>query len=174
MTSRKRQAERRKSTVVDPQLSDLLRNIDHGKTLLRFVKGGRVFSQGDPAEAIYFIQTGKVKVTAVSVVGKEAILAILGPNAFVGEGCLIGHTRRAHTATAIESSTLFRIDNRAMHTALQNQPKLSDKFIKALLARYVDLEADLCDQLFNHSEKRLARLLLKLTRLGHDDRVVTS
>jgi CRP/FNR family transcriptional regulator, cyclic AMP receptor protein len=175
MKARRPQArEHLKSIAVDPYLSDLLGKIDRGKTILRLVKGGKVFSQGDSAEAIYFIQTGKVQVTVVSVVGKEAVLAVLGPRAFVGEGCLIGQTLRANTATAIESSTLFRIDSRAMQTALQTQPQLSDKFIRSLLARYIDLEEDLCDQLFNHSEKRLARVLLKLTRLGHDDTMTTS
>jgi CRP/FNR family transcriptional regulator, cyclic AMP receptor protein len=152
--------------AVDPYLSDLLENIDVGKTLLHLEKNEKVFSQGEAAEGIYFIQTGKVKITVVSALGKEAVLAMLGPRAFLGEGCLIGHTVRLGTATAIQSSTLIRIEKGAMLRALHAQPELSETFTAALLSRNIDLEADLCDQLFNHSEKRLARVLLKLARFG--------
>jgi CRP/FNR family transcriptional regulator, cyclic AMP receptor protein len=154
---------------IDPYVADLLENIDGGKTRLRLRKDATVFSQGDSAEAIYFIQTGRVKVTVVSALGREAVLAMLGPRGFLGEGCLVGQTLRVGTATAIESSTLFRIEKRAMLRALHNQPKLSEEFRAALLARNIDLEEDLCDQLFNHSEKRLAHVLLKLARFGQDD-----
>jgi CRP/FNR family transcriptional regulator, cyclic AMP receptor protein len=147
----------------------LLENIDEGKTILRLRKDEKVFSQGDSAEAIYFIQTGKVKITVVSAVGKEAVLAMLGPRGFLGEGCLVGQTIRISTATAIQSTTLFRMERRAMLRALHAQPELSEKFTASLLARNIDLEADLCDQLFNHSEKRLARVLLKLARFGEHD-----
>ena len=102
----------------------------------------------------------------MSAVGNEAILTILGPRGFLGEGCLIGQPIRVSTATAIQPSTLFRIERRAMLGALSAQPELSEKFIASLLARNIDLEEDLCDQLFNHSEKRLARVLLKLALLG--------
>jgi CRP/FNR family cyclic AMP-dependent transcriptional regulator len=156
---------------IDPYLSDLLENIDDGKTLLRLDKKAKVFSQGEAAEGIYFIQTGKVKITVVSAQGKEAVLAMLGPRAFLGEGCLVGHSVRLGTATAIQSSTLIRIEKGAMLRALHAQPELSEKFTAALLSRNIDLEADLCDQLFNHSEKRLARVLLKLARFGVDDAV---
>jgi CRP/FNR family transcriptional regulator, cyclic AMP receptor protein len=157
--------------VIDPYVSDLLEKIDAGKTVLHLNKNARVFSQGEVAEGIYFIQTGKVKITVVSALGKEAVLAMLGPHAFLGEGCLVGHTLRLGTATAIQSSTLVRIEKGAMLRALQAQPELSEKFTAALLSRNIDLEADLCDQLFNHSEKRLARVLLKLSRFGVDDAV---
>jgi CRP/FNR family cyclic AMP-dependent transcriptional regulator len=150
----------------DPFIPHLLENIAEGKTVLQFGKDEKVFSQGDPAEGVYFIQTGKVKVTVVSAVGNEAILTILGPRGFLGEGCLIGQPIRVSTATAIQPSTLFRIERRAMLGALSAQPELSEKFIASLLARNIDLEEDLCDQLFNHSEKRLARVLLKLARFG--------
>jgi CRP/FNR family transcriptional regulator, cyclic AMP receptor protein len=158
-----------KKSDVDPYVTDLLENIDHGKTILRLRKDATVFSQGDPAEAIYFIQTGKVKITVVSAVGKEAVLAMLGARGFLGEGCLVGQTLRLSTATAIQSSTLFRIERAAMLRALHAQPELSEKFTASLLARNIDLEEDLCDQLFNHSEKRLARVLLKLARFGQHD-----
>jgi CRP/FNR family transcriptional regulator, cyclic AMP receptor protein len=156
-------------SVVDPYVTDLLENIDDGKTILRLQKDGIVFSQGDPAEAMYFIQTGKVKITVVSAAGKEAVLAMFGPRGFLGEGCLVGQTLRMSTATAIQSSTLFRIERRAMLRALHAQPELSEKFMASLLSRNLDLEEDLCDQLFNHSEKRLARVLLKLARFGQHE-----
>jgi len=152
--------------VGDPYIADLLENIAEGKTILHLGKDEKVFSQGDTAEAIYFIQTGKVKVTVVSAVGNEAVLSIQGPRGLLGEGCLVGQTIRVSTATAIQPSILFRIERRAMLGALVAQPALSEKFISSLLIHNINLEEDLCDQLFNHSEKRLARVLLKLTRFG--------
>jgi CRP/FNR family transcriptional regulator, cyclic AMP receptor protein len=152
--------------VGDPYIPDLLENIAEGKTILQLEKDKKVFSQGDTAEAIYFIQTGKVKVTVVSAVGNEAVLSIQGPRGLLGEGCLVGQTIRVSTATAIQPSTLFRIERSAMLGALVAQPALSEKFIASLLIHNINLEEDLCDQLFNHSEKRLARVLLKLARFG--------
>ena len=154
---------------VDPYVTDLLEKIHDGKTIVRLRKDAKVFSQGDSAQAIYFIQTGKIKITVLSAVGKEAVLATLGPRGFLGEGCLVGQTLRVSTATTIQSSTLFRIERQAMLRALHAQPELSEKFTASLLARNIDLEEDLCDQLFNHSEKRLARVLLKLARFGQHD-----
>jgi CRP/FNR family cyclic AMP-dependent transcriptional regulator len=156
-------------SAVDPYVTDLLGKIEDGKTVLRLQKDEKAFSQGEPAEAIYFIQTGKLKVTVVSSVGKEAVLAMLGPRGFLGEGCLVGQTHRISTATAIQPSTIFRIERRAMLRALHAQSDLSEKFTASLLARNIDLEEDLCDQLFNHSEKRLARVLLKLARFGQGE-----
>jgi CRP/FNR family transcriptional regulator, cyclic AMP receptor protein len=156
-------------TVADPYLADLFEKITEGKTILQLGKDEKVFSQGDTAEAIYFIQAGKVKITVVSAAGHEAVVTILGPRAFLGEGCLVGQSLRVSTATAIQSSTLFRIERRSMLRSLHAQPELSEKFIASLLARNIDLEEDLCDQLFNHSEKRLARILLKLARFGLHD-----
>ena len=153
----------------DTYLADLLDKIGEGKTVLQLEKDEKVFSQGDAAEAIYFVHTGKVKVTVVSATGNEAVLRILGPRGFLGEGCLVGQTLRVSTATAIQSSELFRIERRTMLRALHAQPELSEKFMASLLTRNVDLEEDLCDQLFNHSEKRLARVLLKLARFGVHD-----
>src|SRR5438445_7418909 len=149
-----------------PYLTELLENIVEGKTILQLGKDVKVFSQGDSAEAIYFIQNGKVKVTVVSAMGNEAVLAILGPRGFLGEGCLVGQTLRVSTATAIQPTTIFRIERWAMLRALHAQSELTEKFTASLLARNIDLQEDLCDQLFNHSEKRLARVLLKLARLG--------
>src|SRR6266705_1872921 len=129
---RKRKTGQVKSDV-DPYLTDLLANIDGGKTILQIRKDATVFSQGEPAEAIYFIQIGKVKITVVSAVGKEAVLAMLGPHGFLGEGCLVGQTLRVSTATALQPSTLFRIEKSAMLRALHAQNELSEKFIAALL-----------------------------------------
>jgi CRP-like cAMP-binding protein len=114
---------------------------------------------------MYFIETGKVKISVISGGGKEAVLAILGPRDFFGEGCLVGQPLRISSANALEPSTLFRVDKAAMLRALSSQPQLNERFIASLLVRNIDLEEDLCDQLFNHSEKRLARVLLKLARL---------
>ena len=150
--------------LMDIHVTSLLQEIIEGKSLLDFLKGRKIFTQGAPADAIYFIQTGKVKVTVVSTAGKEAVLALLGPRDFLGEGCMVGQSLRITTATALETSTLFRVERRAMLKALHDQPALSEKFIAALLIRNISLEEDLCDQLFNHSEKRLARVLLKLAR----------
>jgi CRP/FNR family transcriptional regulator, cyclic AMP receptor protein len=154
---------------VDTYVTDLLEMITEGKTIVQLQKNGTVFSQGDSAEAIYFIQTGKVKITVVSAAGKEAILTVLGPRAFLGEGCLVGQTLCLGTATALQVTKLYRIEKGSMRRALHAQPNLSEKFMASLLARNIDLEADLCDQLFNHSEKRLARVLLKLARFGQGD-----
>jgi len=161
-----RKITKRKFPEIDPHVESLLKNIVGGKHVLQLQKNTRLFSQGDEADAIYFIQSGRVKVTVVSAQGKEAVLAMLGPHEFFGEGCLVGQPFRISTATATESSTVFRVQKQAMLRALHAQPGLSEKFTAALLARNIDLEEDLCDQLFNHSEKRLARVLLKLSRLG--------
>jgi CRP-like cAMP-binding protein len=151
---------------IDPHVESLLKSIATGKQVLQFQKNETAFSQGDPADSIFFIQSGKVKLTVVSHQGKEAVLAMLGPRDFFGEGCLVGQPSRVSTATAIESSVVFRVQKEAMLLGLHGQPELSEKFTAALLARNINLEEDLCDQLFNHSEKRLARVLLKLNRLG--------
>jgi CRP/FNR family cyclic AMP-dependent transcriptional regulator len=162
---RKRKKAHARATKTDPYVSVLLQKIEHGKTVLSFQKGRKVFSQGQAADAVYFIETGKIKLTVVSPGGKEAIIAVLGPRDFLGEGCLVGHSFRINSSTALESTTVFRVEKAAMIKALHEQLELSEKFIGLLLSRNIDLEADLCDQLFNHSEKRLARVLLKLARL---------
>jgi len=160
-----RKGSKRPIVSVDPLVTNLLNKISKGKHVLNFDKGEKIFSQGDPADAIFFIQSGKVKITVVSAAGKEAVIAMLGRNSFLGEGALVGQSLRISTATVLESSTVFRVEKLAMAQALHKQADLSEKFIAALLVRNIDLEEDLCDQLFNHSEKRLARVLLKLARL---------
>jgi len=159
------------STPMDPYVTILLGKILEGKHVMSVRKGKKIFSQGDRAEAIYFVETGRVKVSVVSSAGKEAVLAMLGPRQFFGEGALVGQSLRVSTATAVEPATLFQVEKRAMLRALHDEAELSEKFMAFLLARNIDLEADLCDQLFNHSEKRLARILLKLSRLRVHDAV---
>lgn len=155
---------------IDPYVASLLDKITTGKRKLNFQKGEKVFSQGDPADAIYFIESGRVKMTVVSTTGKEAVLAMPGPREFFGEGALVNQSIRVSTAETLRPSTVFRVEKRAMIRSLHDQPDLSDKFLASLLARNIDLEEDLSDQLFNHSEKRLARVLLKLARLREHDR----
>jgi CRP/FNR family cyclic AMP-dependent transcriptional regulator len=143
----------------------MLDKVNDGKHLLRYPKGRKIFSQGDPAEAIYFIESGKIRISVMSAAGKVAVLAVLGPRDCFGEGCLIRQQIRLSTATALEDAVLFRVEEGAMLRALEKHPELSQVFLAQILARNIDLEADLSDQLFNHSEKRLARVLLKLARL---------
>jgi len=160
-----------KPIVLDPSVTTLLQQIAEGKTVLHIRKGKRIFAQGEKADAIYFIESGRVKLSVVSAGGKEAVLSMLHSPSFVGEGCMVGHSLRVATATALETTTVFRVDKNAMLKALHDQTGLAEKFTAALLTRNIDLEADLCDQLFNHSEKRLARVLLKLSRLRDNDPV---
>jgi len=153
----------------DPYVATLLLGITAGKQELTFQKNEKIFRQGEPADSIYFIQSGRIKVSIVSAAGKEGVLAIPGPHDFFGEGALVRQSLRVSTAEALEPSTLFRVEKRAMIRALHEQAELSEKFMASLLTRNIDLEEDLCDQLFNHSEKRLARVLLKLARLREPD-----
>ena len=153
------------STPIDSYVTTLLGKISEGKHVLSVRKGKKIFSQGDRADAIYFVQSGKVKVSVISSGGKEAVLAMLGPHSFFGEGSLVRQSLRMSTATTLEPATVFQVEKRAMLRALHAQPDLSEKFMASLLKRNIDLEEDLCDQLFNHSENRLARVLLKLARL---------
>ena len=154
---------------IDNYVTTLLEKISAGKQVLNLPKGENIFSQGDRADAIFFIQSGKVKISVVSAAGKEAVLIMLGPRKFFGEGSLVGQSLRVSTATALEPSIVFRVEKSAMIRALRDQAALSEKFITALLVRNIDLEEDLCDQLFNQSEKRLARVLLKLSRMREHD-----
>ena len=134
-----------------------------------FKKAELVYSQGDTAQSVMYIQEGGVKLTVVNEVGKEAVVAILAPGDFFGEGCLAGQRFRIGTATAITPSTVLVIDKSEMFKVLHEQHALSDRFIKFMLARNIRIEEDLVDQLFNSSEKRLARTLLLLARYGKED-----
>jgi CRP/FNR family transcriptional regulator, cyclic AMP receptor protein len=134
-----------------------------------FKRAAAVYAQGDAAESVLYLQSGGVKLTVVNEVGKEAVVAILGPGDFFGEGCLAGQPIRMGTATAVTPITVLVIEKRAMFKVLHAEHSLSDMFIKFMLARNIRIEADLMDQLFNSSEKRLARTLLLLARYGKQD-----
>ena len=128
-----------------------------------------VYAQGDAAQSVMYLQSGGMKLTVLNEVGKEAVVAILGPGDFFGEGCLAGQSIRMGTATAITPSTVLVIEKSAMFKVLHEQHALSDRFITFMLARNIRIEEDLIDQLFNSSEKRLARTLLLLARYGKED-----
>jgi CRP/FNR family transcriptional regulator, cyclic AMP receptor protein len=131
-----------------------------GKTVSKYQNGQIVYSQGDTADAVFYMQSGKVKKSVVSEQGKEAITAVLGTDAFFGEGCLAGQAQRIATVTAMMDSVIFRLEKSAIVQLIHQEPAFSEKFIAHLLARSIRVEADLVDQLFNSSEKRLARTLL--------------
>ena len=133
--------------------------------------GTVVFAQGAAANTVFYIQDGTVKLSVLSATGKEAVVAMLGPGEFFGEGCLAGQPRRMGSATAIAATTVLRIAKREMMRTLHEQHDLSDRFIAHMLARNIRIEEDLVDQLFNSSEKRLARTLLLLARYGKHDTV---
>ena len=145
-----------------------LTTVGKGKTLLTLLKKTIIFSQGDAADAVFYIQTGKVKLTVVSQQGKEAVVAILDRGAFFGEACLAGQIVRTATATAVEDSSLMRIDKEAMIRVLHEEPAFAELFMAYLLAHTIRIEEDLVDQLFNSSEKRLARVLLLLAHFGKE------
>jgi CRP/FNR family cyclic AMP-dependent transcriptional regulator len=139
------------------------------RRVAEFKKAEVVYSQGDSAKSVMYLQNGSVKLTVVSEDGKEAVVAVLRPGDFFGEGCLAGQRVRMGTAAAISLSTVLVIEKKAMLKVLHEEHALSDRFIKFMLARNIRIEADLVDQLFNSSEKRLARTLLLLARYGKED-----
>jgi len=139
------------------------------KKVRQFKRAEIIFSQGAAAESVMYIQEGGVKITAVSASGKEAIIAVLGPGEFFGEGCLAGQTVRMGNATATTPSTVLAIDKKEMQNVLHEQHDISDLFINFVLTRNIRIEEDLVDQLFNSTEKRLARTLLLLARYGKQD-----
>jgi CRP/FNR family cyclic AMP-dependent transcriptional regulator len=138
------------------------------RRIIECKKSHKVYSQGDPAENILYIQNGQIKLSVVNEVGKEAVVAILATGDFFGEGCLAGQNARIGTATAITPTTLLVIDKREMIRVLHGEHSFSDLFVSYMLSRNVRIEADLIDQLFNSSEKRLARTLLLLARYGKE------
>ena len=139
-----------------------------GKTILEFRKDAVVFAQGDAANTVFYILKGRVKVIVISEQGKEAVVGILGPGQFFGEGCMNGHSLRIATTIAMEECLITTITKAAMLAALHDQPKFSELFMSYLLTRNSRIEEDLIDQLFNSSEKRLARLLLLLANFGKE------
>jgi CRP-like cAMP-binding protein len=156
----------RKTRDFDPK--EFLATIGEGRKVVVFPKKQTIFTQGDAADAVFYIQEGEVRLTVVSKTGKEATLGILREGDFFGEGSLAGQPLRMGSATAMTDCELLRIDKKAMVLALHREHKFSDLFVAYLLARNVRYEEDLVDQLFNSSEKRLARILLLLARFGKE------
>jgi CRP/FNR family cyclic AMP-dependent transcriptional regulator len=152
----------------DPKI--FLARVGAGKTRAELRKGQIIFAQGDPADAVFYIQKGKIELTVLSRQGKEAILAILGVDDFFGEGCLAGQPLRIATAVAVTQCSVVRLEKSAMIAVLRDEPVFSALFISYLLTRNIRIEEDLVDQLFNSSEKRLARLLLLLANFGKEGR----
>ncbi|MFD0987804.1 Crp/Fnr family transcriptional regulator [Methyloligella solikamskensis] len=151
----------------DPKV--FLARVGKGRSVGNYNAGQVVFSQGEPADAVFYIQKGKVKATVVSEQGKEAVVAMLGRNEFFGEGCLAGQVKRISTVEVITPAIISRLEKAAILRVMQEEPAFSELFIAHLLTRAVRVEADLVDQLFNSSEKRLARLLLLLANFGKDE-----
>ena len=137
---------------------------------VRFMRGAVVFAQGAQANSVFYIQEGGVKLAVLSSGGKEAVVAMLGPGDFFGEGCLAGQPLRMGTAKAVMRTALLRIPKRDMVRLLHDRPEFSDRFIEHMLTRNIRIEEDLVDQLFNSSEKRLARTLLLLARYGREEK----
>ncbi|QDM15743.1 Crp/Fnr family transcriptional regulator [Tardiphaga sp. vice352] len=152
----------------DPK--SFLAHVGHGKTITEYRKNQMIFCQGEKAEAVFFIQKGRIKLTVLSEQGKEAVVGILEAGQFFGEGCLTGHPLRIATTTALEDCVITSITKTAMIATLHDEPAFSEMFITYLLTRNSRIEEDLVDQLFNSSEKRLARLLLILAHFGKEGR----
>jgi CRP/FNR family cyclic AMP-dependent transcriptional regulator len=150
----------------DPEA--FLAKADGGVAISKYRKGQVVFAQGEPADSVFYIREGRVKIAVVSDQGKEAVVAFLKAGDFVGEGCLTGRPRRISTARALQDSVITRVDKATMARILREQPNFSERFTAHLLARTIRVEEDLVDQLFNSSEKRLARALLLLANFGKD------
>jgi CRP/FNR family cyclic AMP-dependent transcriptional regulator len=161
-----RAAPAKKNREFDP--NTFLATIGDGRRMVAVPKKQTIFAQGDDADAVFYIQKGKVRLTVVSKTGKEATIGIVSEGNFFGEGSLAGQVRRMGSAAAMTDCELLRIDKRAMMSALHREHAFSDLFVAYLLARNIRYEADLVDQLFNSSEKRLARVLLLLARFGKE------
>ena len=147
-----------------------LAKVGDGKAISNYRKNEVVFSQGEVADAVFYIQQGNVKLVVVSKHGKEAVVAILGPGHFFGEGCLNGHPLRIATARAVDACVITRLERKTMIAAIHKEPGFYELFMSYLLTRNSRIEEDLIDQLFNSSEKRLARLLLLLANFGKEGR----
>ncbi len=152
--------------VFDPKA--FLAKIGSGKTIKAYKDAEVVFAQGDSADAVFYIQSGKVKLTVVSKRGKQAIIAVVDRGNFVGEGCLAGQPLRMSTASAMQKPTIMRVEKKAMVDTIHREPHFAELFIAYLLSRNIRIEEDLVDQLFNSAEKRLARILLLLAHYGKE------
>ena len=152
----------------DPSV--FLETAGQGTTLATYSEGQLLYAQGEPADAVFFIRKGRVKVAVVSEEGKEAVVAVLGPKEFCGEGCLAGQLSRMGTASAMTECDIMRLEKAAITRILHDEPAFSELFVAYLLERTIRIEEDLVDQLFNSSEKRLARALLLLANFGKEGR----
>jgi CRP/FNR family cyclic AMP-dependent transcriptional regulator len=176
MLGAERRVVKAKKKKLTFKVDEFLSTINGDKTILDFRKNRTVFAQGGPADAVFYIQKGKVKLCVISKQGKEAVVAIHGEGDFFGEGCLSGQSLRLATAMAMTECVITRIDKAAMVRVLHDEPKFSERFMSHLLARNSRVEEDLVDQLFNSSEKRLARTLLLMANFGKEgtpERVIT-
>jgi CRP-like cAMP-binding protein len=158
----------KKSAPVDWEA--LLAGLPQGKTAAEYSASRRIFDQGQPADSIFYVRKGKVELSVISQQGKQAIVATLSPGDFLGEGCLAGQPLRMATATTVTDCSLFRIEKLLMLRLLHEKHEISELFVAHLLSRNIRFEADLVDQLFNSSEKRLARILLLLAHFGKESR----
>jgi CRP/FNR family transcriptional regulator, cyclic AMP receptor protein len=152
----------------DPKV--FLAKIGEGRTIGKYCKDRTIFSQGDFADAVFYVQKGKLKITVVSAQGKEAVVAMLGRDEFCGEGCLARQPRRMATATTMSDCEIMRLEKWAIVRIIHDEPQFSEMFVAHLLARSIRVEEDLVDQLFNSTEKRLARALLILANFGKESR----
>jgi CRP-like cAMP-binding protein len=152
--------------------SIVLTKISKGKTTREYAADETVYAQGDPADAVYYIEQGKVRLAVVSSTGKEAIVAILTESSFFGEGSLAGQPLRMGSASAAENSRISRVSKQAMTQLLHDEPEFAERFLAHMLARNIRMEADLVDHLFNSSEKRLARLLLLMANFGQESKPI--
>jgi CRP-like cAMP-binding protein len=158
----------RKAALFDPAV--FLETTAQGRGIAKHSKKDVIFAQGEDADAVFYIRKGKVKVAIVSEQGKEAVIALLGPDEFVGEGCLIGQPKRLATASAMTECETMRVTKAEIQRVLDDEPAFSQMFVAHILARNARIEEDLADQLFNSTEKRLARLLLLLANFGKEGR----
>jgi CRP/FNR family transcriptional regulator, cyclic AMP receptor protein len=158
--------KRKEKLPFDPKA--FLSKVNGGRTISDYRKNQTVYSQGAPADSVFYIQTGKVKITVLSEQGKEAVVSILGQDDFFGEGCLAGQARRLATVTAMTECVIARMEKTDITRTIHQEPAFAELFIAHLLARNSRVEADLVDQLFNSSEKRLARILLLLANFGKE------
>ena len=161
-------SERLSQREASDPIEQALNSLSFGKRVLTLRKNQVVFSQGEPADALYYIQRGKVKLVVVSFAGKEATLSVMGKGEFFGLGSLQQRSLRLATATTLEPSVIVRIEKDIMQRELRSHPRLSDVLMTQLLSRTLTLQKDLCTHIFDPSEKRLARVLLKLSRLGEE------
>ena len=159
-------AAAKKRRRFDPKT--FLSTIDWGRAIVTFPKKRTIFAQGDSADSVFYVQNGKVKLTVVATNGKEATIGILNEGDFFGEGCLTGQALRMSSVTAITDCTVMRINKKSMMEVIHRERAFSDMFVAYLLTRNIRYEEDLVDQLFNSSEKRLARVLLLLARFGKE------